>query len=303
MAPIETVGLTHRYGRVTALREVNLAVPEGSVYALLGRNGAGKTTLLKILTGHLRPTAGRAAVLGRDAGSLAVADRQQIGYVAEGMSPPGWMTLRELEAYLAPLYPSWDSGLARELARQFELDAGRRLRTLSRGQRLKAALLCALAPCPRLLFLDEPFTGMDVVTKDEIVRGVLGSANRTGTTILVCSHDLAELEPMADHVGFLEEGRLILSEPLERLYERFARVQVTTAEPARPLPSPPRGWHRVERAGRRLQFVLERNGSGTDVAAAVRQAVPGAADVVSEPASLREIFVALVGGPAPAEEA
>ncbi len=305
MAPIETTDLTHRYGRVTALRDVSLAVPEGSVYALLGRNGAGKTTLLKVLTGHLRPTSGRAVVLGRDAGSLAVEDRQRIGYVAEGMAPPGWMTIGELEAYLAPLYPTWDAGLARELARQFELDPQRRIRALSRGQRLKVALLCALAPCPAVLFLDEPFTGMDVVTKDEIVRGVLGTAGRSGTTILVCSHDLAELEPLADHVGFLEEGQLLLSEPLERLYDRFARVEVTTAEPAAALLALPRRWHRVERAGRRLQFVLERDGNGAsdDVTADIRRTLPNAGDVVTQPASLREIFVALVGGPVLEQEA
>ncbi len=303
MVPIETAGLTHRYGRgVTALREVDLAVAEGSVYALLGRNGAGKTTLLKVLTGQLRPTAGRATVLGKDVAAITVQDRQKIGYVAEGLHPPGWMTLHELEGFLAPLYGGWDAGLAADLRRRFELNPTRRIGTLSRGEQMKASLLCALAPCPTVLFMDEPFTGMDVITKDEIVRGLLESANRTGTTILVCSHDLAELEPLADHVGFLEAGRLILSEPLEKLYERFARVHVTTSSPATLLPPLPPRWHSLERAGRQLRFVLERDGAGENIETDVLRRLPGASEVESEPASLREIFIALVGGPSPAEQ-
>src|SRR5690606_14549656 len=117
--------------------------------ALLGPNGAGKTTLLQILAGLRRPAAGWARVLGKDVTALGVGDRQAIGYVAEGLRLPGWMTLRQLEAYLAPLYPEWDRSLADELRRRFRLDPDRRIRTFSRGEHMKAALLCALAPRPR----------------------------------------------------------------------------------------------------------------------------------------------------------
>ena len=167
---IEASGLTHRYGRSVALRDVELTVPEGALYALLGPNGAGKTTLLKILLGLLRPTAGRVALLGKELPYLTQRDRAAIGYVAEGQHLPGWMTMDRLEAYLAPLYPTWDFALASQLRGRFRLPVGRRLRQMSRGERMKAALLVALAPRPRLLIMDEPFTGMDALVKDELVR-------------------------------------------------------------------------------------------------------------------------------------
>ena len=300
MAAIETAGLVHRYGRVQALRGLDLTVPDGSLYALLGRNGAGKTTLLKVLTGQLIPTAGVTRVLGRDTRRLATADRQRVGYVAEGMHPHGWMTVQQLEGYLAPLYPSWDAQLAGELRERFELVGGRRIRTLSRGEQMKVALLCALAPVPAVLLMDEPFTGMDVLTKDEIVGGLLESANRAGTTILICSHDIAELEPLADRVGFLERGKLVVSEPIESLYGRFFRVEATASSTA--SGGLPDNWLRVERAGQQLRFILERRDAGDDPVGEVRRAFPAASEVTARPASLREIFVALVGGSHPETE-
>ena len=111
---VETVGLTHRYGRHTALRDVDLVIPEGSLYALLGPNGAGKTTLLKILLGLLRPSEGEVRLLGKPSRRLTLAERASIGYVAEGQRLPDWMTLEQLEGHVAPLYESWDRGLAAE---------------------------------------------------------------------------------------------------------------------------------------------------------------------------------------------
>ena len=158
MAVIEVDGLTHRYGSVTALADVDIQVPEGTLYALLGPNGAGKTTLLQILMGLRRPTAGRVSLLGKGISELTLQDRASIGYVAEGQPLPGWMTLQQLEEYLAPLYSTWDHALADELRRRFRLNPGRRIKTLSRGEHMKAALLCTLAPRPRLVLMDEPFT-------------------------------------------------------------------------------------------------------------------------------------------------
>ncbi|HSR43439.1 MAG TPA: ABC transporter ATP-binding protein, partial [Longimicrobiales bacterium] len=168
---VGTRGLTHRYGRHTALVDVDLDVPEGSLYALLGPNGAGKTTLMKILLGLLRPTSGQVRVRGRDVARLTAVDRRRIGYVAEGQELPDWMTVRQLQEYLAPLYPSWDGELAADLQERFRLAPGRKIRQLSRGERMKAALLSALAFRPEVLIMDEPFTGMDALVKDELVSG------------------------------------------------------------------------------------------------------------------------------------
>jgi ABC-2 type transport system ATP-binding protein len=294
---VEARGLSHRYGRRNALLDVNLEVPEGALYALLGPNGAGKTTLLQILMGIRRPTAGSVALFGKDASRLTVEERGGIAYVAEGQALPGWMTLRQLEAYLAPLYPRWDPPLATDLRRRFGLEPDQKIRTLSRGQRMKAAVLCALAPRPRLLLLDEPFTGMDVMVKDELVRGLLQSAGDEGCTIVISSHDIGELEALADWVGFLDRGRLTLSEPMDTLRERLKRVDVVTRNGAEAPPAAfPAEWLSVERAGPRISFLLSGADRGGDAGDDLRRWFPEPARIEVREASLREIFVALARG-------
>lgn len=221
MAIVEVQGLSYRYGRKEALRDLDMTVAEGSLYALLGRNGSGKTTLLQILAGLRRPGSGTARVLGKPVTAFSVADRESIGYVAEGQKLPDWMRLRELEAYLAPLYRGWDAALANTLRERFELDPSQKVKTFSRGQQMKAALLCALAPRPKLLIMDEPFTGIDVVVKDELVRGLLESSGREGWTVIISSHDIGELDLLADSVGILDHGRLVLSDTMDAVRERF----------------------------------------------------------------------------------
>jgi ABC-2 type transport system ATP-binding protein len=292
MAVAEVGGLTHRYGDVSALVDVNLKIPEGAVYALLGPNGAGKTTLLQILMGLRRPTTGRVSLLGKELSQLSLEDRASIGYVAEGQPLPGWMTLEQLEAYLAPLYSTWDHALADELRRRFHLNPHRKIKTLSRGEHMKAALLCTLAPRPRLVLMDEPFTGMDALVKDELVRGLLESAGNEGWTVLISSHDLDELEALADWVGFLDGGRLRLSEPMDALRDRFKQIDVVLAEGAGPMLGKfPSEWLSVERSGRRISFLLAA-GNGSE-GEELQRSFPEGARIDVRTASLREIFVGL----------
>jgi ABC-2 type transport system ATP-binding protein len=291
MNAIEVRGVSYRYGRVTALSEVELDVPEGALYALLGPNGSGKTTLLQILMGLRRAASGRATVLGVDAAHLSMRDRSRVGYVAEGQALPGWMRLSQLEAYLAPLYETWDAQLARDLRDRFSLDPARKIRTLSRGERMKAALLSALAPRPKVLIMDEPFTGMDALVKDDLVRGLLASSGAEGCTILLCSHDIGELELLADWVGFLDHGTVRLSAPMDRVREQFARVDVTLADD-RDVRALPADWLSAEKAGRHMGFVL-RADSRDAVERLVRTRLGDSADIQLRDASLREIFVAL----------
>jgi ABC-2 type transport system ATP-binding protein len=247
---------------------------------------------LQILIGLRRARAGRVSILGVDSQALTLRQRSQISYIAEGQPLPAWMRLEQLEAYLAPLYSTWDRSLARELRLRFELDPHRRIGTLSRGEHMKAALLCALAPLPKLLLMDEPFTGMDALVKDDLVRGLLESSGSEGWTVLISSHDIGELELLADWVGFLEHGRLRVSEPMDRLRERFKRVTVVLDE-ATPFtePTPAEGWLSMERAGRRLTFVTA--DGFRDNPMHLRGRFPGAANIEIRDASLREIFVAL----------
>jgi ABC-2 type transport system ATP-binding protein len=275
-----------------ALRDLDLEVPEGSLYALLGPNASGKTTLLQILIGLRTPQRGTARVLGADVRALGWRERTLIGYVAEGQSLPRWMRLEQLEAYLAPLYPTWDASLAKRLRERFDLDPSQRIGTLSRGGQMKAALLCALAPRPKLLLMDEPFTGMDALVKDELVRGLLESSGDEGWTVLLSSHDIGELELLADWVGVLDAGQMVLSEPMERLRQRFKHVDVALGGGAPMRGEVPNDWLDVEHAGGHMSFLVadaDRNPPQQIVAARV----PEAAHIGVRDATLREVFVAL----------
>jgi ABC-2 type transport system ATP-binding protein len=289
MSAVEVTRVSYSYGKTAALRDVDLAIPAGAFYALLGPNGSGKTTLLQILMGVRRPQRGQARLLGTDTMALGPRERAHIGYIAEGQSLPGWMRLEQLEAYLAPLYPTWDRSLAGELRARFELDPKQRIGTLSRGAHMKAALLCALAPRPKLLLMDEPFTGMDALVKDELVRGLLESAGSEGWTVVISSHDLAELELLADWVGFLSRGRVLLSESMEQLHERFRHVDVVLGD-SEATASP--DWLSVERVGNHMSFLIA-NAAVDESDRLLASQFPGAARIDVRAASLREIFVGL----------
>ncbi|MEO7996913.1 MAG: ABC transporter ATP-binding protein [Gemmatimonadaceae bacterium] len=309
MNVIDIQRLTYQYGRTVALREVDLTVPKGALYALLGPNGSGKTTLLRCLMGLNRAHSGRASILGVDVTALTPNVRSRIGYVAEGQALPGGMRLREIETYLSPLYDGrWDTALASTLRERFALDPSRKIRTLSRGEQMKAALLCALAPRPELLVMDEPFTGMDALVKDELIGGLLESASSEGSTVLLCSHDIGELELLADHVGFLQRGQLRFSESMDSLRNRFRHVEVTRTIPAETKNTErdvPREWLSVEQSGHRMTFVHSATTALTDPQLTTEQLMThhvmahldGVLRVDVRDATLREIFVALAKQP------
>ena len=292
MSVIDVDGLTYRYGRTVALHGVDLRIEEGELHALVGPNGSGKTTLLQILAGLRRARTGHASVLGRDVSCLGVADRQRLTYVAEGQRLPGWMRLEQLEAYLAPLYPTWDHALARDLRSRFDLDPRRTVQAMSRGQQMKAALLCALAPRPRLVLMDEPFTGMDAAVKDDLVRGLLDSAGTEGWTVLLCSHDIGELEMFTDHVSVLVDGRIALSTSMDAMRERFKRVEVLLARSERRLEEQDADWISVERGGPLLTLLVSHHDS-LPLEVGLRGRFPDAIRIDVRDATLREVFIAL----------
>ncbi len=288
---IETKNLTRRYGRTEAVHGLDLAVPTGSVFALLGPNGAGKTTTLKMLMNLLEPTAGEARVLGVDSRKLGERERRLIGYVSENQQLPLWMTVRQLLDYCRPFYPTWDRELEQTLLGRFALPEARKLAHLSRGMLMKAALLASLAYRPKLLVLDEPFSGLDPLVRDEFIKGVLEVSEQGDWTVVVSSHDIDEVERLADHVAMLEEGRLRLSEPTEELQARFRRVEVALGESAAQLDGVPSGWLEVERAGRNVRFVdSQYEREATEQACRERFAD---ATVTAQPMSLREIFLTM----------
>jgi ABC-2 type transport system ATP-binding protein len=287
---IETNRLSRRYWRTEALRDLSLAVPTGSVFALLGSNGAGKTTAIKVLMNLLEPSGGEARVLGVDSRRLGERERAHIGYVSENQKLPLWMTVRQLLDYCRPFYPTWDAALETRLLAQFDLPPARKLKHLSRGMLMKAALLSTLCYRPKLLVLDEPFSGLDPLARDDFVRGVLEASELGDWTVLVSSHDIEEVERLADNIALLEAGRLKFSETTESLLGRFRRMEVTVPGPVS-LGAPLAGWLELEQKGGLVRFVATNFDTGATERACGEHFPEGA--VVAHPMTLREIFVAL----------
>jgi ABC-2 type transport system ATP-binding protein len=289
-SPIQTHNLVKRYRGTLALDSFNLAVHEGSIYGLVGPNGAGKTTCIKVLMNLSRASSGHGEVLGADTRRLGPAEFAQIGYVSENQKLPDWMTVEYFMNYLRPFYPTWDDGLAADLIRQFDLPRSRKLRHLSHGMRMKAAMASALAYRPKLIVLDEPFTGLDPLVRDELIEGLLPSAEHT--TVFISSHDLGEIESFASHIGFLDHGRLQFSEEMESLAGRFREVEVTLETPApSPLQCPPT-WLNTQQSASVFRFVDSRFEEAR-TAAEVHGLFGDAVQVTVNAMPLRAIFVTL----------
>jgi len=282
---IETHNLTRRFGSVRALDGLEMQVPTGAVYAFLGPNGAGKTTTIHILMRLLEPSGGEARMLGTDCRRLGPRDLESIGYVSENQEIPGWMTVADLVGYCKPLYPAWDDGLCERLLAMLDLPRDRKIRHFSRGMKMKAALAVSLAYRPRLILLDEPFSGLDPIVRDQMIEALLEPDGER--TVFVSSHDLEEVESLADHIGFLNHGKLIASEPIEKLLERHREVEVAVdrATPVEAAPS----WRLVERGESLLRFI-ETDFQGE---AAWRGRLPENAAATVAPATLRRIFATL----------
>jgi ABC-2 type transport system ATP-binding protein len=290
MSAIRTENLVKKFWRVEALNGLSMDVPDSAVYALVGPNGAGKTTAIKILMNIFGPTSGRAEVLGVESARIKGKAFTSIGYVSENQEMPEWMRVGTLLEYLRSFYPTWDRALEDELVRQFDLPRDRKLGNLSRGMRMKAALASALAYHPKLIVLDEPFTGLDPLVRDELIQGLLERAEES--TIFVSSHDLAEIESFASHVGYLEQGRLRFSEELAHLVERFREVQVTFDGAARLPEKAPESWMQISSSAAVVRFI-EGRFEAERTAAEIRGVFGEVRDVTFSPMTLREIFLAM----------
>jgi ABC-2 type transport system ATP-binding protein len=287
---IRTQSLSKHFGRTAAADDITLAVPEGSIYALVGANGAGKTTLIKLLMNILRPNAGSAEVLGFDSGKLGGSFFNRIGYVSENQELPEGMTVGGMLDYFRVFYPTWDSALEEQLVRRFDLPLKRKLKHLSRGMKMKASFASSLAYRPSLIILDEPFSGLDPLVRDELIEGLIERAPET--TIFLSSHDLAEIESFSSHVGYMQQGRLLFSEEMSTLSNRFRDVTITLDKPA-PLPGNlPATWLEAQTADCVLRFVQSDFKEGISPRE-LAERFPTARDIAFEPMTLRQIFLAI----------
>ncbi len=288
--PIHTENLTKRFRSVEALRDLNLVVPENAIYALVGPNGAGKTTAIKILMNILQPTSGSAAVMGHKSADLRGKLFSSIGYVSENQRLPDWMRVSAFFDFLRPFYRSWDRDLERDLMRQFDLPLDRKLGKLSRGMRMKAALASALAFHPKLIVLDEPFTGLDPLVRDELIQGLLERAEES--TVFISSHDLGEIESFASHIGYLERGELRLSEELNTLSDRFREVELTFDSPPVLPATVPDSWTQLNSSAAVVRFV-ETRFDQEKTNQQIQQILGTARSVTFSPMSLRSIFLVM----------
>jgi ABC-2 type transport system ATP-binding protein len=281
--------LTVLYGARRALDGVSLSVEPGSVFALLGSNGAGKSSLVRCALGEQKPTSGRALLFGRDVWRERAALLADVGVVPEEPDAPPAMTVRKLLAFSRRLYPRWDGdGAAARLAR-FGVPVDTPFGRLSKGQKGQVALTLALAPRPSLLVLDDPTLGLDPVARRAVFQELIGELAERGTTVFLTTHDLAAVEGIADRVGILLGGRLVVAEELESLKRRFRRLSFAGEAAARAPEVERLAPVAVERRGFTTEAVVSRFDEAGGAA------LP-AAEVEVSALSLEEIFLAVAQG-------
>ena len=254
---VSTHGLGKTYGKVVALHDVNLQVPEGAVYVLTGSNGAGKTTLFEVLLDLVQTDAGTAEIFGIDTQTRGPAARAQIGYVSARQDwEYGWMSVGRLMKHHATYYPSWDDAYATYLADIFNLASERKFSALSKGYARRVQLVLALAHRPPLLLLDEPTDGLDRVVRDELMAILAEHIADTPTTMLISTHLVYEVDPLADHLGILSDGRLVVQTSRNHLQRMLRRYDVEV--PAGWAPPSTLNGSIVYRAGseREIQWVV-----------------------------------------------
>jgi len=286
---IETAGLRKRYDDVEALRGLDLQVPSGSIFGFLGKNGAGKTTTIKVLLGMARPSAGHATVFGlapHDASS-GVEIRRRTAFVSDEKDLYDYMTVGEIVAFTRSFYPRWRPDLEQHYLRTFELTPDRGIKGLSRGMRTKLALLLALCRGAELLLLDEPTSGLDPAMAEEVLQALVSHVAGESSTVFFSSHQLAEVEQIADHVAIIDRGQAVVSGPLDDLRAHYQRIQLVFGDNAPDIRVHAPGTHRVRRHGRVLTILSA--GGGSAVVDELRGYRPASIDVT--PVSLKEIFL------------
>ncbi|MFL5356407.1 ABC transporter ATP-binding protein [Archangium sp.] len=254
---VATYGLSKRYRDETALDRVDLRVPDGAVYVLVGANGAGKSTTFKVLMNLERPDAGTAEVLGLDTARRGAEVRAQVGYVPEHHGHGyRWMTCGRLLQHVSAYYPAWEPAYAEHLSHAFGLRLDRKVGTLSKGEARRLQWVLALAHRPRVLLLDEPTDGLDPVVRNRTLALLAEHLADTPTTVLVSTHHLHEVESLADHVGVMRDGRMVAQLPCDELQRTVRRYRMEVPERWQAPPELQAVGLRRSSAGRELQWTL-----------------------------------------------
>jgi ABC-2 type transport system ATP-binding protein len=284
---VEFSGVTKRYKYFT-LDQIDLKLPTGYIMGFVGANGAGKSTTLRILMGLVHQDAGCVKVLGHAMPEDQATAKREIGFVSEDMRLYGAATLEWHMRFVRSIYPRWDNGYANDLLRRFDLKAQQKVKGMSHGQRVKAALMLALARRPRLLVLDEPTTGLDPIARREVLDELMAVLADEDRTVLFSSHNTLEVEQISDQITFIDRGRILESSDKEAFLDRWRRLRLVLP-PNTKLPGLP-GIVKVDGSSRLPVITTNRfeptmMAACTDVGVSVQ-----AVDVMT----LEEIFIASV---------
>ncbi len=245
---IEVVNLTKRFRRTTAVDALSLQIPYGSTFGLIGPNGAGKSTTIKMLMAMLSITSGEARIFGTDVFANPSRMKERVGYVPENHQIYRWMRVREVIRFAKSFYSTWDDDLAAEMLDLFSLDVNKKVKHLSRGMVVKLSLLLAVSHQPELLILDEPMSGLDPLMREEFLDGVLQTICQRQRTVLFSSHTLDDIQRLADTVGILYEGRLLVHRNVDELLGSTKRIRAVLSDGSLPQHKPPGMiWERVQR--------------------------------------------------------
>ena len=286
---IETQDLRKTFGKQSAVDGLNLQVPRGSIYGFLGKNGAGKTTTIELLLNIVRPSGGRASVFGIPVTDLARSTeiRQRVGFVSEDKGLYPYMTVGQMIRFTRPFFPGWRDDLERRYLELFNLPLKKKVGDLSKGMGSKLMLLLAVARGADLLILDEPTDGLDPTAVEEVLRELVSLAASNGTTIFFSSHQLPEVEQIAEHVCIIDRGKAVVAGALDELKAQYQRIQVVVD---RELDEPVRwvdGVVKVRQEGRMFSLLVSRN---VEAILAQIRSLPGAS-TEQFPVSLKEIFL------------
>ena len=286
---IEVKNVVKSFDGFRALDDLSLTVPDGAVYGLVGPNGAGKSTIIRHLAGIYRQDSGE-VLIGGESVYENPAVKERIAYIPDDIFYYTQATIRDMMKFYRDLYPRFDTACFERLGGAFALDAKRPVRKLSKGQQKQAAFWLALSMRPEIVILDEPVDGLDPVMRRQVWSLLLEDVAERGTTVLVSSHNLRELEDVCDHVGIMNRGRMLLERSLSELQDNIVKIQLAFAGETE-LPEDLQILHRSE-TGRLQQLILR--GKPDELQAKLTACRPLFLDVL--PLTLEEIFIYELGG-------
>jgi ABC-2 type transport system ATP-binding protein len=287
---IQTRGLTRYFGKHAAVYELDLSVPRGGVFAFLGRNGSGKTTTIRMLMGLLLPTRGSATVLGCDSRQLTPETRARIGYLAEEHWFYPWMTVRQCGEFQSQFYPKWNDRVFRGVVGHFALKETARVKDLSRGERAGLSLALTLAPDPELLILDDPALGLDPVARRSLLESMIFLTRRSDRTVFFSSHQLADVERVADNLAVLDRSVLRAACSLDTFRKRVRSFRLQFGGPPPPLPVIP-GLLQAMRLEHELRVVCVETAGASEKALEALNPLA----LEEEPLSLEDAFISYLG--------